>query len=67
MFRTQMRAHSPRRRPRPRAHDVPMITSISEVRQCLIHLDTAQRQLAERDEAFGPVSIGCMIESRPPP
>ena len=23
----------------------PMITSISEVRQCLIHLDTAQRQL----------------------
>ena len=25
-------------------------------------LDTAQRQLAERDEAFGPVSIGCMIE-----
>lgn len=62
MFRTQMRAilraavHGPVRMMWP------MITSISEVRQCLIHLDTAQRQLAERDEAFGPVSIGCMIE-----
>nr|WP_314591524.1 phosphoenolpyruvate--protein phosphotransferase [uncultured Neisseria sp.] len=62
MFRTQMRAilraavHGPVRMMWP------MITSISEVRQCLIHLDTAQRQLAERDEAFGPVNIGCMIE-----
>ena len=62
MFRTQMRAilraavHGPVRMMWP------MITSISEVRQCLIHLDTAQRQLTERGEIFGPVSIGCMIE-----
>ena len=40
----------------------PMITSLSEVRQCLIHLDTAQRQLTERGEAFGDVGVGCMIE-----
>ena len=45
----------------------PMITSVSEVRQCLIHLDTAQRQLTERGETFGTVNVGCMIESRPPP
>ena len=62
MFRTQMRAIL-----RAAAHGPvrimwPMITSISEVRQCLIHLDTAQRQLTERGETFGPVSIGCMIE-----
>nr|WP_101127229.1 phosphoenolpyruvate--protein phosphotransferase [Neisseria meningitidis] len=62
MFRTQMRAilraavHGPVRMMWP------MITSVSEVRQCLIHLDTAQRQLAERGDAFGKVGIGCMIE-----
>ena len=62
MFRTQMRAilraavHGPVRMMWP------MITSLSEVRQCLIHLDTAQRQLAERGETFGTVSVGCMIE-----
>ena len=63
MFRTQMRAILPLRRPTgPYVMMWPMITSISEVRQCLIHLDTAQRQLTERGETFGPVSIGCMIE-----
>ena len=62
MFRTQMRAilraavHGPVRMMWP------MITSLSEVRQCLIHLDTAQRQLTERGETFGTVSVGCMIE-----
>ena len=62
MFRTQMRAilraavHGPVRMMWP------MITSLSEVRQCLIHLDTAQRQLTERGEAFGDVGVGCMIE-----
>ena len=62
MFRTQMRAILRAATHGPVRMMWPMITSISEVRQCLIHLDTAQRQLAERDEAFGPVSIGCMIE-----
>lgn len=62
MFRTQMRAIL-----RAAAHGSvrmmwPMITSLSEVRQCLIHLETAQKQLKERGEAFGEVSIGCMIE-----
>ena len=62
MFRTQMRAilraavHGPVRMMWP------MITSLSEVRQCLIHLDTAQLQLTERGETFGTVSVGCMIE-----
>ena len=62
MFRTQMRAILRAAAHGPVRMMWPMITSISEVRQCLIHLDTAQRQLAERDEAFGLVSIGCMIE-----
>ena len=62
MFRTQMRAIL-----RAAVHGTvrmmwPMITSVSEVRQCLIHLDTAQRQLAERGETFGTVNVGCMIE-----
>lgn len=62
MFRTQMRAvlraavHGPVRMMWP------MITSLSEIRQCLIHLETAQKQLAERGEAYGAVSVGCMIE-----
>ncbi len=62
MFRTQMRAILRAAAHGPVRMMWPMITSISEVRQCLIHLDTAQRQLTERDETFGPVSIGCMIE-----
>ncbi|QEY24131.1 phosphoenolpyruvate--protein phosphotransferase [Neisseria animalis] len=62
MFRTQMRAIL-----RAARHGTvhimwPMITSVSEVRQCLIHLETARRQLSERGEAFGEVSVGCMIE-----
>ncbi|MDO5059898.1 MAG: phosphoenolpyruvate--protein phosphotransferase, partial [Neisseria sp.] len=62
MFRTQMRAVL-----RAAAHGPvnlmwPMIASVSEVKQCLIHLETAQRQLAERGEAFGEVKTGCMIE-----
>ena len=61
MFRTQMRAilraavHGPVRMMWP------MITSLSEVRQCLIHLDTAQRQLTERGETFGTFSFVCLI------
>ncbi|MCF7522199.1 phosphoenolpyruvate--protein phosphotransferase [Neisseria sp. ZJ106] len=62
MFRTQMRAIL-----RAAQHGNvrimwPMITSVSEIRQCLTHLETAQKQLKERFETFGEVSIGCMIE-----
>ena len=62
MFRTQMRAILRAAAHGPVRMMWPMITSLSEVRQCLIHLDTAQRQLTERGEAFGDVSVGCMIE-----
>lgn len=62
MFRTQMRAIL-------RAAALgsvnmmwPMIASVAEIKQCLIHLDTARRQLEERGIAFGNVRIGCMIE-----
>lgn len=62
MFRTQMRAIL-------RAAVLgsvnmmwPMIASVAEIKQCLIHLDTARRQLEERGIAFGNVRIGCMIE-----
>ena len=63
MFRTQMRAILRAAAHGPVRMMWPMITSLSEVRQCLIHLDTAQRQLTERGEAFGDVGVGCMIES----
>ena len=39
-----------------------MISSLSELKQSLIHLDTARRQLTERGEAFGDIEVGCMIE-----
>ncbi|MGF6146915.1 Phosphoenolpyruvate-protein phosphotransferase [Kingella potus] len=62
MFRTQMRAIL-----RAAAHGPvkimwPMITSVDELKQCRVHLDTARRQLAERDETAGTVQTGCMIE-----
>ncbi|WP_373754287.1 phosphoenolpyruvate--protein phosphotransferase [Neisseria weixii] len=62
MFRTQMRAILRAAQHGPVRMMWPMVTSLSEVRQCLIHLETAQKQLTERGEAFGEVSIGCMIE-----
>ena len=40
----------------------PMIASVSELKQSLVHLDTARRQLTERGETFGEVETGCMIE-----
>ena len=60
MFRTQMRAVL-----RAAVHGklrimFPMISSLSELKQSLTHLDTARKQLAERQEAFG--ELGCMIE-----
>lgn len=62
MFRTQMRAILRAAAHGPVRMMWPMITSLSEIRQCLIHLDTAQRQLNERGETFGEVDVGCMIE-----
>ncbi|MCG7658035.1 phosphoenolpyruvate--protein phosphotransferase [Wielerella bovis] len=62
MFRTQMRAIL-----RAAIHGkvkmmFPMIASLSELKQSLVHLETAKKQLIERGETFGDVEIGCMIE-----
>lgn len=62
MFRTQIRAIL-----RAAAHGklkimFPMITSVSELKQTLLHLETAKKQLSEREETFGEVEVGCMIE-----
>ena len=62
MFRTQMRAVL-----RAAVHGklrimFPMISSLSELKQSLTHLDTARKQLAERQEKFGELEVGCMIE-----
>ena len=62
MFRTQMRAVL-----RAAVHGklrimFPMISSLSELKQSRTHLDTARKQLAERQEAFGEFEVGCMIE-----
>lgn len=62
MFRTQMRAIL-----RAAAHGkvrmmFPMIASLSELKQSLTHLETAKRQLLEREEVFANVEVGCMIE-----
>lgn len=62
MFRTQMRAIL-----RAAVHGkirmmFPMISSLAELKQSLVHLETAKRQLTERGEAFAEVDIGCMIE-----
>ena len=62
MFRTQMRAILRAAAHGPVKMMWPMIASVSELKQCLTHLDTARRQLIERGEAFGEVSAGCMIE-----
>lgn len=62
MFRTQMRAILRAAAHGPVRMMWPMITSVSEIRQCQAHLETAQKQLAERGEEYGEVSVGCMIE-----
>ena len=62
MFRTQMRAILRAAAHGPVKMMWPMITSVSELKQCLTHLETACRQLIEREETFGEVSTGCMIE-----
>lgn len=62
MFRTQMRAILRASVHGPVKMMWPMIASLTELKQCLVHFETAKRQLAERDEAYGEVSLGCMIE-----
>ena len=62
MFRTQMRAILRAAAHGPVKMMWPMITSVSELKQCLTHLETACRQLIEREETFSEVSTGCMIE-----
>ena len=62
MFRTQMRAILRAAVFGKIKMMWPMISSLSELKQSLIHLDTARRQLTERGETFGEVETGCMIE-----
>ena len=63
MFRTQMRAIM-----RAAVYGSvrmmwPMISSVSEVQQCLTHLNTAKQQLRDRFEEFDEaIQIGAMIE-----
>lgn len=64
MFRTQMRAIL-----RAAQHGEvqimwPMISSLTEVRQCLVHLQMAKDQLKDNGIEFNPhVSVGVMIET----
>ncbi|UOO81509.1 phosphoenolpyruvate--protein phosphotransferase [Uruburuella testudinis] len=62
MFRTQMRAILRAAAHGPVKMMWPMVASLSELKQCLVHLETAKRQLNERDETFGNIEVGCMIE-----
>lgn len=62
MFRTQMRAILRAAVHGPVKIMWPMICSADEVRQCLMHLATARKQLDERFEAYGEVAVGAMIE-----
>lgn len=62
MFRTQIRAILRAAAHGPVKIMFPMIASIAELKQSLVHLETAKRQLGEREEKFGEVEVGCMIE-----
>ncbi len=62
MFRTQMRAILRAAALGPVNMMWPMIASVAEVKQSLVHLETARKQLEERNETFGEIKIGCMIE-----
>lgn len=63
MFRTQMRAILRAAALGPVRMMWPMISSVSEIKQCLIHLNTAKQQLRERFELFNEdIPIGVMIE-----
>ncbi|WP_304335005.1 phosphoenolpyruvate--protein phosphotransferase [Conchiformibius steedae] len=62
MFRTQMRAILRAAVHGPVKMMFPMVSGLAELKQSLVHLETAKRQLTEREEKFGDVSVGCMIE-----
>lgn len=63
MFRTQMRAILRAGTHGPVRMMWPMISSVEEVRQCLVHLQTAKQQLTERKLAFdGAMQVGIMVE-----
>lgn len=62
IFRTQMRAILRAATHGPIRMMWPMIASVTELKQSIIHLETAKKQLIERNQNFGEVEIGCMIE-----
>ncbi|ORF25554.1 phosphoenolpyruvate--protein phosphotransferase [Snodgrassella alvi] len=63
MFRTQMRAIMRAAVLGPVRMMWPMISSVTEIQQCLTHLDTAKQQLHDRFETFDEnIQVGAMIE-----
>lgn len=62
MFRSQIRAILRAAQHGKIRMMFPMIASITELKQSLIHLETAKKQLQAREDVFSEVEIGCMIE-----
>ena len=62
MFRTQIRAILRAAQFGKVKMMFPMISSLAELKQSLLHVETAKKQLIERDALFNEVEIGCMIE-----
>ena len=62
MFRTQIRAILRAAQFGKVKMMFPMISSLAELKQSLLHVETAKKQLIERDALFDEVEIGCMIE-----
>ncbi|PIT63637.1 phosphoenolpyruvate--protein phosphotransferase [Snodgrassella alvi] len=63
MFRTQMRAIMRAAVLGPVRMMWPMISSVTEIQQCLTHLNTAKHQLHDRFETFDEnIQVGAMIE-----
>ena len=62
MFRTQIRAILRAAQFGKVKMMFPMISSLTELKQSLLHVETAKKQLIERDALFDEVEIGCMIE-----
>ncbi|PIT52036.1 phosphoenolpyruvate--protein phosphotransferase [Snodgrassella communis] len=63
MFRTQMRAIMRAAVLGPVRMMWPMISSVTEIQQCLMHLNTAKQQLRDRYEEFDEnIQVGAMME-----
>ncbi|NUE67634.1 phosphoenolpyruvate--protein phosphotransferase [Snodgrassella sp. ESL0253] len=63
MFRTQMRAIMRAAVLGPVRMMWPMISSVTEIQQCLTHLNTAKQQLRDRFEEFDEnIQVGAMVE-----